>query len=114
VRLYEFWLAFPDLVDREILLRVLNYNHGCHPASNTSLVSGVGAKSITVAYGVNRVDWSNTPGGVISGPALIRPDFMELKEPWPYFWQQTEYVIGGAADYLFCVLAADRMLNAPR
>jgi len=112
VQLYEFWLAFPDLVDREILLRVLNYNHGCHPASNTSLVSGVGAKSITVAYGVNRVDWSNTPGGVISGPALIRPDFMELKEPWPYFWQQTEYVIGGAADYIFCVLAADRMLNA--
>jgi endoglucanase len=110
-QLAQLWFAFPDLVDSEIVLRVLNYNHGCHPASNTSLVSGVGASSATVAYGVNRVDWSYTPGGVISGPALIRPDFMELKEPWPYLWQQTEYVIGGAAHYLFCVLAADRMLN---
>ncbi len=42
VRLYEFWLAFPDGGSRD-LLRVLNYNYGCHPASNTSLVSGVGA-----------------------------------------------------------------------
>jgi len=110
-QLYQLRLAFPDLVDPEIVLRVVNYNHGCHPASNTSLASGVGAKSATVAYGVNRVDGSYTPGGVISGPALIRPDFMELKEPWPYLWQQTEYVIGGAANYLFCVLAADRLLN---
>ncbi len=111
VGLYQLWSAFPELVDREMLLRIVNYNLGCHPASTTSLVSGVGARSATVAYGVNRADWSYVPGGVISGPALIRPDFPELKEPWPYLWQQTEYVIGGAADYIFCVLAADRMLK---
>lgn len=111
VGLYQLRTAFPDLIDREIILRVLNYNLGCHPASSTSLVSGVGACSATVAYGVNRADWSYTPGGVISGPALIRPDFPELKEPWPYLWQQTEYVISGAANYIFCVVAADRMLN---
>ena len=111
VQLYQIWLAFPDLVDREILLRVLNYILGCHPASSTSLVSGVGARSATVAFGVNRADWSYVPGGVVSGPALIRPDFPELKEPWPFLWQQSEYVIGGAADYIFCVLAAERMLN---
>jgi endoglucanase len=111
VQTYQLWLAFPDLIDREVVLRVLNYNLGCHPTSNTSLVSGVGAVSSTVAYGTNRHEWSYIPGGVISGPALIRPDFMELKEPWPFLWQQTEYVIGGSADYIFCVLAADRMLN---
>jgi endoglucanase len=111
VQAYQLWLAFPDLIDREIVLRVLSYNLGCHPASNTSLVSGVGAASATVAYGTNRAEWSYIPGGVISGPALIRPGHMELKEPWPFLWQQTEYVIGGAADYIFCVLAADRMLN---
>jgi endoglucanase len=111
VQTYQLWLALPDLIDRERVLRVLNYNLGCHPASNTSLVSGVGAVSSTVAYGTNRHEWSYIPGGVISGPALIRPDFMELKEPWPFLWQQTEYVIGGSADYIFCVLAADRMLN---
>jgi len=111
VEAYQLWLAFPDLIDREIVLRVVNYVLGCHPASNVSLTSGVGAHSLTTAYGVNRADWSYIPGGMVSGVALIRPDFPELKEPWPFLWQQTEYVMSGAANYIFCVLAAERMLN---
>ena len=112
VELYQLWLAFPDLIDREIVLRVVNYVLGCHPASNVSLTSGVGARSVTAAYGVNRAEWSYIPGGMVSGVALIRPDFPELKDPWPHLWQQTEYVMPGAANYIFCVLAADRMLNS--
>jgi hypothetical protein len=112
VQLTQLRMAYPDLVDRELVLRVLNYMLGCHPASNTSLASGVGGRSMTVAYGINRADYAYIPGGVPAGPALIRPDFPELKEPWPFLWQQTEYVMGGAADYVFCVLAADQMLNA--
>ncbi|HOU15717.1 MAG TPA: MFS transporter [Anaerolineae bacterium] len=111
VEAYQLWLVFPDLIDREIILRVVNYVLGCHPASNVSLTSGVGAHSVTAAYGVNRADWSYIPGGMVSGVALIRPDFPELKDPWPHLWQQTEYVMPGAANYIFCVLAADRMLN---
>ncbi len=111
VEMYQLWLAFPDLIDREIILRVVNYVLGCHLASNVSLTSGVGAKSVLAAYGVNRAEWSYIPGGMVSGVALIRPDFPELKEPWPHLWQQTEYVMPGAANYIFCVLAADRMLN---
>ena len=109
----QFYLnqAFPDIFDRENVLRVVNYVLGCHPASNTSLVSGVGAHSLTEAYGFNMHEWSYIPGGVVSGTALVRPDLPELKEPFPYLWQQTEYVIGGAATYIFCVLAADRLLN---
>lgn len=102
--------AFPDLFDRENVLRVLNYALGCHPGSSTSLVSGVGADSLTVAYGVNRADWSYIPGGNVSGPNLIRPNFPEMK-PKPFIWQQTEYVMSGAATYMFCVLAADDLLN---
>ena len=45
--------------------------------------------------------------------ALIRPDFPELKEPWPYLWQQTENVMSGSATYIFVVLAADELLNPP-
>jgi len=104
--------AFPDLFDRESLLRVLNYVLGWHPANNLSLVSGVGSKSLTIAYGTNRAEWSYIPGGVASGPALVRPDLIELMDPWPWLWQQKEYVISGAASYIFLVLAADRMLNA--
>ena len=81
-----------------------------HPGENTaSFVSGVGSLSATTAYGTNRADWSYIPGGVISGTNLVRPDLPELKV-WPYFWQQTEYVMGGGeTNYMFLALAADRL-----
>ena len=77
----------------------------------TWLSSGVGARSMTIAYGFNRADWSYIPGGVSSGTALIRPDFPELKDLF-YLWQQGEYVMGGgSSNYMFLVLAADQVLN---
>jgi mannose/cellobiose epimerase-like protein (N-acyl-D-glucosamine 2-epimerase family) len=104
---------FPGIVSSNYMLDALNFVLGCHPGSNTSsFVSGVGAKSMTVAYGFNRADWSYIPGGITSGTALIRPDFPELMV-WPYFWQQGEYVLGGGTtDYLFLVLAADQAVSA--
>lgn len=108
---YSLLRAFPDLFDREPLLRVLNYVLGCHPANSLSLVSGVGAQSLTSAYGTNRAEGSYIPGGIASGPALVRPNFIELLDPFPWLWQQKEYVIGGAASYIFLVLAAEDLLN---
>ena len=110
VRQYFLHQALPKEFDRENVFRVLNYVLGCHPASATSLVSAVGAQSMTVAYGINLNDWTHIPGGGVSGPSLIRPDFPELKEPFPYLWQQAEYVLTGATTYVFTVLAADRLL----
>ncbi|WP_448659597.1 glycoside hydrolase family 9 protein [Sphingomonas sp. CJ99] len=108
----EQWLfakGWPDAVDPDSWLNALNFVLGVHPGENTaSFVSGVGSHSATVAYGVNRADWSYIPGGVISGTNLIRPDLPELKV-WPYFWQQTEYVMGGGeTNFMFLALAADR------
>jgi endoglucanase len=103
--------AFPEIFPRENLCRVVNYVLGCHPGSSTSFVSAVGTHSIIPAYGFNMHWWSYIPGGMVSGTALIRPDFPEMKEPFPYLWQQTEYVMPGAASYIFCVLAADKLLN---
>ncbi|MBE0655944.1 MAG: glycoside hydrolase, partial [Bacteroidales bacterium] len=96
----------------EYMLNALNFVLGCHPGDHSkSFVSGVGATSLEVAYGTNRAEWSYIPGGVGSGTALIRPDFPELKE-WPYFWQQTEYVMGGGgSNFLFLVLAAEEVLG---
>ena len=104
--------AFPDIFGPEFVYNALNFILGCHPGSNTvSFASGVGAKSATTAYGINRADWSYTPGGVISGTALIRPDFPELLT-FPFLWQQTEYVLGGGSShYMFLVLAAQKLLN---
>jgi hypothetical protein len=64
-----------------------------------------------VGYGLNRADWSYIPGGVVSGTALIRPDFPELLE-FPYLWQQVEYVMGGGSShYMFLALAAQQLLT---
>ena len=111
VDLYFLNRAFPDLINENVIVSVIGYCLGCHPVSNASLVSGVGPKSLTVAYGINRADWTYIPGGVVSGPALLRPNYPELLDPFPYLWMQKEYVISGAANYIFCVLATDQILN---
>jgi hypothetical protein len=112
VQQYYLHRAFPDLVTADYLLNALNFVLGVHPGSNTaSFASGVGARSMTVAYGFNRADWTYIPGGVVSGTALIRPDFPELKD-FPHLWQQAEYVLGGgSSNYMFLVLAADQILT---
>ena len=107
------WLlhkGWPDLVPVSNFVNALNFDLGVHPGeNNASFVSGVGAHSATVAYGFNRADWTYIPGGVISGTALIRPDLPELKV-WPYFWQQTEYVLGGGeTNFMFLVLAVKEL-----
>jgi hypothetical protein len=109
---YFLQKCFPEIYDAGTMLSALNFVLGNHPGENTSsFVSGVGSRSVTQAYGVNRADRSFIPGGSVSGTGIIRPDFPELKE-WPYFWQQTEYVLGGGAtNFMFLVLAAKEVLK---
>ncbi|MDA3890786.1 MAG: glycoside hydrolase family 9 protein [Salinivirgaceae bacterium] len=113
VQQYFLHKGFPEIFNANYMLQALNFVLGVHPGHNTaSFASGIGANSVEVAYGVNRDEWSYIPGGVVSGTAMIRPDFAELKE-WPYLWQQTEYVMGGGAtNYMFLVLAAQQTLNS--
>ena len=112
VEQYFLHRGFPGSVSPEYMLNALNFILGVHPGENTaSFASGVGARSMTIGYGLNRADWTYIPGGVVSGTALIRPDFPELKD-FPYLWQQVEYVLGGgSSNYMFLVLAADQVLN---
>ena len=109
---YYLHRAFPALVDREQVLRALNYLYGTHPDSNLSFVSGVGARSKKVAYGMNRADFSFIAGGVVPGVLILKPDFPENKEDWPFLWGENEYVISVGASYLFLVNAAARILAA--
>ncbi|HUX94878.1 MAG TPA: glycoside hydrolase family 9 protein [Bacteroidales bacterium] len=112
VRQYYLYKAFPDIFSSAPIFNALNFILGVHPGDNTSsFASGVGARSATIAYGVNRADESYIPGGVASGTALIRPDFPELLD-WPYLWQQQEYVMGGgSSNFMFLVLATDQLLE---
>jgi endoglucanase len=93
--------AFPDVIGSEYAIRGLNYVLGCHPASSISFVSGVGTNSKTVTYGNNRADFSFIAGGLVPGIYLIKPDFYENKEDWPYIWYENECVIDMCAGYIY-------------
>src|SRR5690606_17009193 len=103
--------AFPDIIDREHVLRGLNYIFGTHPGSSISFVSAVGSRSKKVAYGMNRADWSFIAGGIVPGVLIIKPDFPENKEDWPFLWGQNEYVVSVGASYLFLANAAHELIN---
>jgi endoglucanase len=92
--------AYPDLFGAELALRGLHYVLGRHPASNVSFVSAVGTRSKKVAYGSNRADYSFIAGGVVPGVLVLKPDFPENKEDWPFLWGENEYVIDICAHYL--------------
>ena len=109
---YYLHKAFPELFDRELVFRGLNYLYGTHPSSNISFVSGVGAHSKRVAYGSNRADFSFIAGGIVPGILVLKPDFPENKEDWPFLWGENEYVINVGASYIFLVHAAQELMSA--
>ena len=98
--------AFPDLVGPEPTLRGVEYVLGRHPGSDVSMISGIGARSKTVAYGMNRADYSFIPGGPVPGLVVVQPDLPELQEDWPFLWYEGEYVIPMAPLFLYAALAA--------
>ena len=114
VALNQWYLhrAFPDLFGPEPVWQSLHYLYGTHPGSDVSFVSAVGAQSKQVAYGMNRADFSFIAGGIVPGALILKPDFPENKEDWPFLWGENEYVINLAASYLLLVHAAQSLLPA--
>ncbi|MGA2916691.1 MAG: glycoside hydrolase family 9 protein [Sedimentisphaerales bacterium] len=108
---YVLHKAFPKIVGPEYTFKALNYLYGCHPGSDVSYVSAVGTHSKKIAYGNNRADYSFIAGGIVPGVLVIKPDFPENKEDWPFIWAENEYTIGNAAAYIFLVNAANDLLN---
>jgi hypothetical protein len=108
---YYLHKAYPNIVGREDVFKALNYLFGCHPYSNISFVAGVGTHSKMRTYGSNRADFSFIAGGVVPGVLLLKPDFLENKEDWPFLWGENECVIDICADYIFLVNAVDDLLK---
>jgi endoglucanase len=100
---------YPDVMNAEYVYKGLDYIFGCHPYSNLSFVSDVGTKSKKVTYGNNRANFSFIAGGIVPGILLIKPDFPENKEDWPFFWGENEVTVGGCADYIFLAVATDKL-----
>jgi endoglucanase len=101
---------FPDIVGQEYVYKGLNYIFGCHPYSNISFVSAVGTHSKEIGYGNNRADFTFIAGGVVPGLLLFKPDFLENKEDWPFFWGENEYVIDICSAYIFLTNAVNDMV----
>jgi hypothetical protein len=108
---YLLHKTFPEIIDSEYAFKGLNYIYGCHPGSNISFVSGVGAHSKEIAYGNNRADFSFIAGGIVPGVLIIEPDFPENQEDWPFLWGENEYVVNVGAVYIFLVNAVNDLLN---
>jgi hypothetical protein len=102
---------YPDIIDAEYVYKGLNYIFGCHPYSNISFVSSVGTKSKKITYGNNRANFSFIAGGIVPGILLIKPDFPENKEDWPFFWGENEVTVGGCANYIFLANAVENLAD---
>jgi hypothetical protein len=102
--------AFPDIIGSEFAIRGLNFILGCHPASSISFVAGVGTNSKRIMYGNNRADYSFIAGGLVPGIYLIKPDFYENKEDWPFIWYENESVIDMNAGYIYLSAMVNSMV----
>ena len=107
-KLHQF---FPEIISKEYAIRGLNYILGCHPGSSISFVSGVGVNSKKVTYGNNRADFTYIPGGMVPGNYLIKPDYYENKEDWPFIWYENEVVVDGCAGYIYLSAMINNMLK---
>ena len=108
---YYLHKAYPDLVDKESVYRGLYFLFGTHPASNISFVATVGTRSKHLAYGNNRADFAFIPGVVVPGDLILKPDYPENMDDWPFLWGENEGTIGGAAQYIFLAQAVSDLLK---
>lgn len=106
---YALHKAFPEIVDADPVFRSLAFLLGNHPGSDISFVSGVGTRSKEVAYGNNRADFSFIAGGVVPGVLVVKPDFPENHEDWPFFWGENEYVVPEGSAFIELANAANEL-----
>ena len=107
---YRIWKLFPDMIDPEFVLAGLNYLFGCHPYTNVSFVTAVGVNTKKVAYSNNRADYSVIPGGIVPG-LLVKEDFYENKDDYPFHWGENECCINTAPQYVALCLACDEIVQ---
>jgi hypothetical protein len=102
---------YPDIIGSEYVFKGLNYILGCHPYSNVSFVSTVGTRSKKITYGNNRADFRFIAGGIVPGVLLLKPDFLENKEDWPFLWGENECVIDTGAAWVLLSGAVNDLLK---
>ena len=102
---------YPAIMGPEYVFKGINYILGCHPYSNISFVSTVGTRSKKITYGSNRADFRFIAGGIVPGLLLLKPDFLENKEDWPFLWGENECVIDTGAAWLLLSEAVNELVK---
>jgi len=108
---YYLHEAYPDLFGPELVTRGLDYLFGTHPVHNYSFVSAVGNRPKHIAYGNNRADFTFIAGGIVPGVLVLKPDFPENLDDWPFIWGENEYEISFSGAYIFLANAVNKMLS---
>ena len=98
------------MIDPEFVFAGLNFLFGTHPYNNKSFITAVGVNTKNVAYSNNRADYSVIPGGVVPG-LLVKEDFFENKDDYPFHWGENECCINDAPRYVELVLGAIEIAN---
>jgi hypothetical protein len=111
---YLLHQAFPAEFGADPVYEAASFLYGCHPGHDLSLVSGVGTASKEVAYGNNRADFSFIAGGVVPGILILKPDFPENKEDWPFLWGENEYVVNLGGSHIYLANALSRLARDPQ
>ncbi len=106
-QMYQLHRAFPDIVGTGYTFDALDYLLGRHAVSNLSLVSATGTESKLIGYGNNRADYTFIPGAMVPGVLIVKPDFPELKDKWPFLWYENEYVVDAATGFTLLANAAE-------
>lgn len=109
---YMVWRYFPDMIDPELVLAGLNFIYGCHPYSNVSFITAVGVNTKKVAYGNNRADYTFIPGGIVPGLVLLKPDFLEHKDDYPFLWGENECCTRSVPSYVTISIGAQEIAKA--
>ncbi len=68
--------------------------------------------AILSACSNNRADFTYIAGGVAPGLILLKPDFLENKDDWPFLWGENECTIGGGAGYVFLANAVQELVKS--
>jgi endoglucanase len=105
--MYLMHKNFPEIVGPEYTLNAIDFILGRHPVHNLSLVTGVGAASKRLMYGHNRADYSYVPGALTPGILVVKPDFPEQKDDWPFLWYENESTVATTSYYILAAAAAE-------
>ncbi|MGC2476146.1 MAG: hypothetical protein WA485_17540, partial [Candidatus Sulfotelmatobacter sp.] len=62
-------------------------------------------RSTAIGWG-QHTDYTFIPGAMIPGVVILKPDFPELKEGWPFLWYENEYVVDAGTSYILAAQAA--------